>query len=119
MFILKGIRIPSRLRTSPNPRKSSGGTVTKHFAGLLILAGHQHHATAKRPKLDSGAAGTVSWTDDEVELLLGVVRSYSFQKEYEGLECESVKSKYEDIRRKSIQIRWKNCLHYKTLRIEQ
>ena len=28
----------------------------------------------------------VSWTDDEVELLLGVVHSYSSQKDYEGLE---------------------------------
>ena len=58
---------------------------------------------------------TVSWTDDEVELLLGVVCSYSSQKDY---EWESAKSKCED-RRKSIRIRRKNCLHYKTLRIEQ
>ena len=35
----------------------------------------------------------------EVELLLGVVRAYSSQKNYEGLEWESVKSKYEDIRK--------------------
>lgn len=39
----------------------------------------------------------LSWTDDEVELLLGVVRAYSFQKDYEGLQWESIKSKYEDI----------------------
>ena len=37
------------------------------------------------------------WTDDEVKLLLKVVRSYSVQKVYEGLQWESVKSKYEDI----------------------
>ena len=43
--------------------------------------------------------GNLSWTDDEVELLLGVVRAYSSQKDYEGLEWESVKSKYEDIRK--------------------
>ena len=34
----------------------------------------------------------LSWTDDEVELLLAVVRAYSSQKDYEGLEWESVKS---------------------------
>ena len=28
----------------------------------------------------------LSWTDDEVELLLAVVRAYSSQKDYEGLE---------------------------------
>lgn len=41
----------------------------------------------------------LTWTDDEVELLLAVVRAYSSQKDYEGLEWESVKSKYEDIRK--------------------
>ena len=96
-----------------------GNGYIRHFVGLLILDGHQQHAAPKKAKRDSDAAETVSWTDDEVELLLGAARLYSFQKDYEGLEWESVKSKYEDIRRKSIQIRWNNCLHYKTLRIEQ
>ena len=74
----------------------------------------------KKVKKDSDAAGTVSWTDDEVELLVGVVRSYSSQKDYQVLEWESAKRKYEDIRRKGIWIRWKNCLQYiKALRIEQ
>ena len=41
----------------------------------------------------------LTWTDDEVELLLAFVRAYSSQKDYEGLEWESVKSKYEDIRK--------------------
>ena len=41
----------------------------------------------------------MSWTDDEVGLLLGVVLSYNSQKDYEGLERESVKNKYEDIRK--------------------
>ena len=45
---------------------------------------------SKKAKKDSNAAETVSWTDDEVELLLGVVRSYSLQKDYKGLEWESV-----------------------------
>ena len=59
----------------------------------------------KKAKKNSGAAETVNWTDDEVELLLGVVCSYSFQKDYDELEWESAKRKYEDIRRKSIRIR--------------
>ena len=33
-----------------------------------------------------------------MQLLLGVVLSYSSLKDYEGLEWESVKSKYEDVR---------------------
>ena len=34
----------------------------------------------------------------KVELLLEVVRAYFFQKDHEGLQWESIKSKYEDIR---------------------
>ena len=73
----------------------------------------------KKAKKNSDAAETVSWTDDEVELLLRVVRSDSSEQDDEGLEWESAKSKYEDIRRKSVGIRWKTGLHYKTLRIDQ
>ena len=40
----------------------------------------------KSSRTDSDATENVSWIDDEVELLLGVVRSYSSQKDYEGLE---------------------------------
>ena len=36
----------------------------------------------KKTKKDSDATETVSLTDDEKELLLGVVRSYSSQKDY-------------------------------------
>ena len=32
-----------------------------------------------------------SWTDDEVKLLLVVVRAYSSQKDYEGLEWKGQK----------------------------
>ena len=40
----------------------------------------------------------LTWSDQEVELLLGVVRSYASQKDFDGIEWESVKNKYEDIR---------------------
>lgn len=48
---------------------------------------------------DAHSAVNLSWTDDEVELLVGAVRAYSSQKDYEGLEWESIKNKYEDIRK--------------------
>ena len=52
------------------------GTVTKHFAFMLIiLDGHQLDVAPKKAKKDSGAAETVSWIDDEV-----VVLSYSVPK---------------------------------------
>ena len=54
----------------------------------------------KKARVDPDATeANLSWTDDEVELLLGVVRAYSSQKDYEGLEWDSVKSKYEDNRK--------------------
>ena len=41
----------------------------------------------KKARVDpDGTETNLSWTDDEVELLLGVVRAYSSQKDYEGLE---------------------------------
>ena len=36
--------------------------------------------------------------------MLVVVRAYSSQKDYEGLEWESVKSKYEDIRKELVTL---------------
>ena len=57
-------------------------------------------APKKKARVDPDSTeANLSWTDDEVELLLGVVRAYSSQKDYEGLEWVSVKSKYEDIRK--------------------
>ena len=37
------------------------------------------------------------WTDDESELLLSVTLQYKVQKTTEGVDWESVRSKYEDI----------------------
>ena len=48
----------------------------------------------------------LSWRDDEVELVLVVVRAYFSQKDYKGLEWESVKSKYKAIRKDFV------TLHY-------
>ena len=44
-------------------------------------------------------AGNVNfvWTDDEVELLLGVIIHFKAEKEAEGYDWESVKTKYESI----------------------
>ena len=57
-----------------------------------------------RSKTDQDATENISWTDDEVDLLLGVVRLYNSQKDYEALEWESVKSKYEDIRKDFVEL---------------
>ena len=43
-------------------------------------------------------------SDDEIELLLGVVQAFASEKEYEGVEWESVKSKYEDIRKQFVTL---------------
>ena len=37
------------------------------------------------------------WTDDEIQLLLESVNQYRYQGEYEGINWESVRSKYERI----------------------
>ena len=45
----------------------------------------------KKAETDSNSTESANWTDDEVELLLGVVRSYFSQKNHEGLEWESTR----------------------------
>lgn len=37
------------------------------------------------------------WTDDECELLLSVALQYKVQKSSEGIDWESIKSKYDDV----------------------
>ena len=44
----------------------------------------------------------MTWSDEEVELLLGVVQADASQKDFDGIEWESVKNKYEDIRQQFI-----------------
>ena len=46
---------------------------------------------------DLNSTQNVNWTNNKVELLLGVVLSYLLQKDHEGLEWESIKSKYKDV----------------------
>ena len=58
----------------------------------------------KKARRESENSEVLNWTDNEVELLLGVVRSYSSQKDLDGLEWESVKSKYEDIRSEFVRL---------------
>ena len=41
---------------------------------------------------------TVRWSDDLIEKLLESVKEFKAQKEYEGVNWESVKDKYENIR---------------------
>ena len=75
-------------------------TVTKHFVCELTLevivdrnVEKKNATQKKRSKADSNSTESVSWRDKEVELLLGVVCSYSLEKDHGGLEWESMKSK--------------------------
>ena len=50
----------------------------------------------KSAKPDSNSTESVNWTDNEVELLLGIVRSYFSQKDYECLDvCFVIKRFYD------------------------
>ena len=44
-----------------------------------------------------------SFTDDEIQLLLEVCIEYKAQREYCGVDWESVRNKYEQIQEKLIQ----------------
>ena len=55
---------------------------------------------SKRKKSDSSNSegkDIFKWTDDEAELLLKVTRDYKASKAAEGVDWESVQSKYADI----------------------
>ena len=52
---------------------------------------------AKRAKRSEGE-GNFIWSDDEVELLLDVVYAFKCNKEADGYDWESIKSKYDNIR---------------------
>ena len=58
----------------------------------------------KKARRESENSEVLNWTDNEVELLLRVARSYSSQKDFDGLEWKSVKSKYEDIRSEFVRL---------------
>jgi hypothetical protein len=73
----------------------------------------------KKSKLgeeESQGSENLTWTDEEVELLLGDVRTYASQKDFDGIEWESVKNKYEDIRQQFIDVyKQSDCKHDATL----
>ena len=47
----------------------------------------------------------IRWTDSDLEILLECVKEFKAQKEYEGVDWESVKEKYEIIRLRFIKNR--------------
>ena len=72
--------------------------VTKR--SVVSLFGKVKMPPKKKVRVDPNATeANLSWIDNKVELLLGVVCAYSSQKEGLEWETESVKSKYEDARR--------------------
>ena len=55
-----------------------------------------------QPQQEKEQSSNLVWSDDEIELLLGVVQAFTSEKEFQGVEWESVKSKYEDIRKEFV-----------------
>ena len=49
----------------------------------------------KKTKTDSEKENSVIWTDDEIQLLLETVRDIKWEKAYESIDWESIKTKYE------------------------
>ena len=70
---------------------------------------NEHHVTsrdtcnnkrARQKKADlssSEARDNFKWTDDEAELLLNITQDYKVSKAAEGIDWESIQSKYADI----------------------
>lgn len=60
----------------------------------------------KKAKLGEETQGSdnLTWSDEEIEMLLGVVLAYASQMDFNGIEWESVKNKYEDIRQQYIAV---------------
>ena len=66
-----------------NPDKCVHG----YQALCLHVRAVKKYRRKKKAKTDfNSTQNNVNWTDNEVELLLGVVLFYSSQKDYEGLE---------------------------------
>ena len=62
----------------------------------LIKAKDKSKYSLERSSTMSKATKTVfCWTDDEIQLLLESVNQYRCKCEYEGINWESVRSKYE------------------------
>ena len=79
--------------------------VTKHSHGAVSSFDKVKMTPKKKARVNPDATKeNLRWIDDEVELLLVVVRAYSSQKDYEVLEWESVKSKYENIRKECVTL---------------
>ena len=56
------------------------------------------------PAEEKEHSNNLVWSDDEIELLLGVVQAFDSEKAFDGVEWESVKSKYEDIRKEFVSL---------------
>ena len=56
------------------------------------------------PAEEKEHSNNLVWSDDEIELLLGVVQVFASEKAFHGVEWESVKSKYEDIRKEFVSL---------------
>jgi len=70
------------------------------YVGHVTISRHVYGKMAKRKKGDTTDTDTrdnFKWTDDESELLLKVTSEYKVAKASDGVDWESVQSKYGDI----------------------
>ena len=70
----------------------------------LIKAKDKSKHLSERSSTMSKATKTEScWTDDEIQLILESVNQYRCNREYEGINWENVRFKYERIQEISIE----------------
>jgi len=70
------------------------------YAGHVTTSRHVHGKMAKMKKghaTDTDTRDNFKWTDDESELLLKVTSDYKVTKASDGVDWESIQSKYGDI----------------------
>ena len=55
-------------------------------------------AVGLQSQSQSNMTDSFSWTDAEIELLLDVIKRFQSEQQFEGVDRESVKSKYDKIK---------------------
>ena len=84
-------------KTHGKQRKSNHGHTNQKF---LIEAKSEKMPPKKKTKTGESQEKSASftWSDEELELLLNVILHYKADKEGRGLNWQSVKTKYDDLR---------------------
>ena len=67
---------------------------------------------SQESKKKNGKASDLNWTDDKIQLLLEVCFDFKVESDYEGVNWESKRTKYE-------QIKSKFCEQYPEVEVEK